>query len=136
MLGMSQESLGESVGVTFQQIQKYEKGLNRIGASRLYEFSRVLEIPVGFFYEGLGASDVGADASPRVVGFGEQDASFDHGSGDNITNKELLALVRAFNDIPDPAVRKGFITLLRTMSGKTTAAPSLRSGALTPENVD
>ena len=51
LLGMSQEKLGEAIGLTFQQVQKYERGTNRIGASRLYELSRVLDVPVGFFFE-------------------------------------------------------------------------------------
>ena len=58
LLGLSQEKLGEAIGLTFQQVQKYERGLNRIGASRLFDISKVLEVPVGFFYEDMD-KDVG-----------------------------------------------------------------------------
>ena len=63
MLGMSQEKLGEAVGLTFQQIQKYERGANRVGASRLYQFARVLDVPVSFFYD-----DVDPVRAPAIAG--------------------------------------------------------------------
>ena len=66
MVGMSQSKLGEALGVTFQQIQKYEKGANRIGASRLQQLARVLEVPPAFFFEGAPAGDVGAAGLRRA----------------------------------------------------------------------
>src|SRR5271155_462078 len=73
LIGMSQERLGDLLGLTFQQVQKYEKGVNRIGAGRLYEVSRILNVPIDFFYEGLGAANqpgAGEDgAAPPVMEF-------------------------------------------------------------------
>ncbi|MCD6036024.1 MAG: putative transcriptional regulator [Rickettsiales bacterium] len=111
MLGMSQESLGNGVGVTFQQIQKYEKGLNRVGASRLYEFSRVLEVPVAYFYEGLTSLSGRDDMSQAA--FAEGSSTFEH---EEITNKEVLSLVRAFNEIADPQARKNVVSLVRFLA--------------------
>lgn len=65
LLGMSQEKLGEAIGLTFQQVQKYERGLNRISASRLFDISKVLEVPIGFFFEEM--DDQVAELSPRML---------------------------------------------------------------------
>src|SRR5271170_564399 len=70
LIGMSQERLGELLGLTFQQVQKYEKGINRIGAGRLFEIARILDVPINFFYEGVSASDDGmSDAGAPVMEF-------------------------------------------------------------------
>src|ERR1700745_3000245 len=63
LLGMSQEKLGDAIGLTFQQVQKYERGANRVGASRLFELSRVLDVPVSFFFDELGPESAGGAAS-------------------------------------------------------------------------
>ena len=109
LLGMSQERLGESMGLTFQQVQKYEKGVNRIGASRLYQFADILEVPVQFFFE--DAPD--ADGSPS--------ASFAESGGtdfyyDFLNSREGLELNRAFMKIADPKVRRTIIDLVRSLS--------------------
>ena len=70
LLGMSQEKLGEAIGLTFQQVQKYERGANRVGASRLYDLSRVLDVPVSYFFEEMGA-DVARAAEARLGGMAE-----------------------------------------------------------------
>lgn len=106
MLGMSQERLGESLGITFQQIQKYEKGTNRVGASRLQAISEILETPVAFFFEDApgGSADGLSEESQTtyVVDF--------------LTSTEGLQLNRAFVRITDPKVRRRIIDLVRTLA--------------------
>lgn len=105
LIGMSQEKLGESLGLTFQQVQKYEKGTNRIGASRLYEISRILDVPVSFFYEGL------ARQSDNLVGMAENEqADFDSGV---MTSADGIALNRAFFRIKDTTMRKRIIDMVK-----------------------
>ena len=111
LLGMSQEKLGERMGLTFQQIQKYEKGANRIGASRLFDLSNILEVPVQFFFEEAPVESGGfaapGMAEPRpeegVLGF--------------LNSREGLELNRAFVQIRDPKVRRKLIDLVRSLSG-------------------
>ncbi len=109
LLGMSQEKLGEAVGVTFQQIQKYERGLNRIGSSRLYEFARVLSNPVSYFFEGME----NVAGQPEYQSMAEDQGRFEH---ENIANKEVLSLVRAFSGISDQKVRKDILSLVKSLS--------------------
>jgi transcriptional regulator with XRE-family HTH domain len=114
MLGMSQEKLGESLGITFQQIQKYEKGSNRIGASRLQRMSEVLNVPVAFFFE---------DAPGGVNGKnGFSEASGPDYVVDFLSSSEGLQLNRAFVRIADPKVRRRVIDLVRTLAD-TASAP-------------
>ncbi|MGQ3671308.1 helix-turn-helix domain-containing protein [Xanthobacter sp. TB0136] len=113
MVGMSQEKLGESLGITFQQIQKYEKGTNRIGASRLQQISIVLGVPVAFFFE--GAPIVG----PEVEGV-EEAASPAYVS-DFLATSEGLTLTRNFMRIPDPKVRRRIVDLVMSIAGEPDA---------------
>jgi transcriptional regulator with XRE-family HTH domain len=113
MIGMSQEELGQAVGVTFQQIQKYEKGLNRIGSSRLYEFSKILNVPVSYFFEDMAGENNLNDAN----GVAEPNGSFDHLKLDN---KEILNLVRAYSLITDVEVRKKMLSLIKSLSTDNT----------------
>jgi transcriptional regulator with XRE-family HTH domain len=106
LIGMSQKKLGEALGITFQQIQKYEKGTNRIGASRLHHIARVLGVPIEFFYE--GAPQVGA-----VQGFAESPAS--GYVADFLTTSEGLELVKAFIAIKDPKVRRRIVDLAKAL---------------------
>ena len=106
LLGMSQERLGESMGLTFQQVQKYEKGVNRIGASRLYQIARILDVPVQFFFE--EAPHIG-DGSP-ARGMAEADSEA------FINSREGLELNRAFVKIADAKVRKSVVDLVRALS--------------------
>ncbi len=111
LLGMSQERLGESMGLTFQQVQKYEKGVNRIGASRLFQISRILDVPVQFFFE--EAPHVGDTHSVR--GMAEPDSeSF---ILEFLNTREGLELNRAFVKIRDPKVRKSVVDHVRALSG-------------------
>ena len=104
MLGMSQEQLGEALGLTFQQVQKYERGANRVGASRLFDLSRVLDVRVGYFFEGLSASDQAS--SPVEVIRGEGAVVRDTPVSDPMAKRETLELVRAYYSITDPKVRE------------------------------
>jgi transcriptional regulator with XRE-family HTH domain len=97
LLGMSQEKLGEAIGLTFQQVQKYERGANRIGASRLYQFSQVLDVPVSFFFD-----DMANETAGRQGGFAESQEAFD---SKELSKREILELARAFDKIKDEQVR-------------------------------
>ena len=108
ILGMSQEEIGESVGITFQQVQKYERGLNRIGSSRLYEFSRLLGVGVSYFFEDLSTGENGT-----ASGMAEGSSPFEY---EKTNNKEVLSLVRAYYGIKDPQVRKKILSLIKTLS--------------------
>jgi transcriptional regulator with XRE-family HTH domain len=109
MLGMSQEKLGENLGITFQQIQKYEKGTNRIGASRLQHIARVLAVPVSFFFEDApgGAGD--------SAGLGEEKQT-SH-VVDFLSTSEGIQLNKAFVRIKDSKLRRRVIDLVRSMAG-------------------
>jgi len=113
LLGMSQEKLGEHLGLTFQQIQKYEKGINRIGASRLFDLSQVLGVPVQFFYEELAYGEAG---SP---GFAERPA--ESYAAEFLGSREGLELNKAFARISDPRVRRSIVDLVRAFAGEATA---------------
>ena len=109
LLGLSQERLAEQVGITFQQIQKYENGANRVSASRLYEFSKVLDIPVNFFFENYGAGAV-------ATGFAENDQSAFEGPDDIMKRKETLELIRVYYSIASPKLRKDLFKLVKSMA--------------------
>ena len=105
LVEMSQEKLGERLGLTFQQVQKYEKGSNRIGASRLFEIARILDVPVSYFYEGLGASHAAGHgmAEPPQAGF---DASL-------LASADGVTLNRAFFRIKDANLRRRIIDMVK-----------------------
>ena len=109
MLGMSQEKLGEHLGITFQQIQKYEKGTNRVGASRLQAIASILGVPVSFFFEDAPGQE---GSGPR--GFAE-DASMTSAM-EFCSSPEGLQLNRAFVRIGDPKVRRRIIDLVKSLS--------------------
>jgi transcriptional regulator with XRE-family HTH domain len=114
LLGMSQEKLGEHLGLTFQQVQKYEKGVNRIGASRLFDLAKVLGVPVQFFYDEApsGAQSVGAG----MTGFAEQpDETY---VVEFLGTREGLELNKAFARVTDPKVRRSIVDLVRALAGE------------------
>ncbi|WPB86663.1 helix-turn-helix domain-containing protein [Sediminicoccus rosea] len=114
LLGMSQERLGEALGLTFQQVQKYERGVNRIGASRLFDLSRVLDVPISFFFDDLPGSVGGSQGfASRVAGFAEAQEGF---GDDTLHRRETLELVRAYYRISDPSVRKRVFDLIKAMT--------------------
>ena len=109
LLGMSQERLGDSMGLTFQQVQKYEKGVNRIGASRLFQISKILDVPVQFFFEGAPARE-----GTPAAGFAEAESeAFIY---EFLSSREGLELNRAFVKIGDPKVRRSVIELVRSLA--------------------
>ncbi len=116
LLGMSQERLGEALGLTFQQVQKYERGVNRVGASRLFDLSRVLDVPISFFFddmpESLAAAFGSQSSGRRVAGFADTQDGF---ADDTLNRRETLELVRAYYRITDPAVRKRVFDLIKSM---------------------
>ncbi|TVR98038.1 MAG: XRE family transcriptional regulator [Rhodospirillales bacterium] len=125
LMGLSQEKLGEAVGLTFQQIQKYERGANRIGASRLFEFSRILDVPVSFFFDDMpdeqDRSVSSGDALGHVAwGLADQpQAALDH---DPLTRRETLELVRAYYRISDPSVRRRLFDLAKSLGSSEDSA--------------
>ena len=112
ILGITQEKLGEAAGVSFQQIQKYERGVNRVGGSRLYDFSQILDCPVQYFYDEMG-NDVKAQ-SPMLRAGLEIIPDIEQAM-DPMAKRETLELVRAYYRITDPAIRKGALDMIRTL---------------------
>jgi transcriptional regulator with XRE-family HTH domain len=114
MLGMSQEKLGEALGLTFQQIQKYEKGTNRVGASRIQQISEILQVPVSFLFEGGPTSTSGSGD-----GFGE--GTSPTYVSDFLATSEGLALTRAFTRITDAKLRRSIVDLVEQIAAHETA---------------
>jgi transcriptional regulator with XRE-family HTH domain len=108
LLGISQEKLADALGLTFQQVQKYEKGSNRISASRLYELSQILDVPQAFFFEEL--TDSAKNRGSAAVAPKKEDR-------DPLTKRETLELVRAYYRIKDPDIRDRLKGLVRAMAG-------------------
>lgn len=123
LLGMSQEKLGEAIGLTFQQVQKYERGANRIGASRLFDLSRVLDVPVSFFFD-----DMPQEAAMAQVQDDDEDGtSYEERptssyEPDPMAKRETLELVRAYYRINDPSVRKRLFELTKAVANAGTIA--------------
>ena len=113
MLGMSQEKLGEALGLTFQQVQKYEKGTNRVGASRIQQISEILQVPVSFLFEG-GPSGTG-NAQGMAEGPSPSYVS------DFLATSEGLALTRAFTRITDAKLRRSIVELVEQIAAHERA---------------
>jgi len=111
-LGLSQEAVGKQIGVTFQQIQKYERGINRMGASRLYDFSKALGVQVSYFFEGYGEYTLD-DTHTMAIAAEPNAPAFE---GETINNRETLEVMRAYYRIKNPAVRKRIIELIKAMA--------------------
>jgi transcriptional regulator with XRE-family HTH domain len=121
-LGMSQDALGRSVGVAFQQIQKYESGVNRISASRLVSLSHSLRVPVSWFFEGLGYRTEAPADSEAPVGLTSS------GLVPRLASQRTLDLVRAFYGVMDEQVQQNLISLIRAIAAREATgigAPSL-----------
>src|SRR6202050_1062699 len=112
MLSMSQEKLGDALGLTFQQVQKYEKGTNRIGASRLQQISQILQVPVSFFFDG----------APHVPGTGRSEGMGEAPSpayvSDFLATSDGLALTKAFMRISDAKLRRRIVDLVEQIAGR------------------
>ncbi|MDQ2082157.1 helix-turn-helix transcriptional regulator [Xanthobacteraceae bacterium Astr-EGSB] len=114
MLGMSQEKLGDALGLTFQQVQKYEKGTNRIGASRLQQISQILQVPVAFFFE--GAPEIPGTATWSENGLNE--APSPTYVSDFLATSDGLALTKAFMRIEDAKLRRRIVDLVEQIAGE------------------
>jgi transcriptional regulator with XRE-family HTH domain len=123
LIGMSQEKLGELLGLTFQQVQKYEKGANRIGASRLYDISSILGVPVSYFFDDLvgdhGVKRPSSQAQATDIDAGPYMMEF-------VSSAEGFQLVRAFTKITDPRVRKRMLDLVKSLTGEEEVFPDFR----------
>lgn len=113
LMGFSQERLGAAVGLTFQQIQKYERGANRMGASRLYEFAQILEIPITYFFDEM-PTEIKRSGVAKVRELAEQDQ--EPLEADPLSRRESLELIRAYYGIADPQVRKRILELTRSLA--------------------
>jgi transcriptional regulator with XRE-family HTH domain len=107
ILGLSQEAIGNAIGVTFQQVQKYERGVNRMGSSRLFEFSKILSIPVSYFFEEMEKN------TGHVSGVAEEAPAFEH---EKMSSRETLEMMRAYYRISDAPVRKRVFELIKALA--------------------
>ena len=107
-LGITQNELGDLTGITFQQIQKYEKGANRIGAGRLYEFATILNVPVDYFFEGYKDNN-----KNKTYLKDSQNVKY---NTSNIPDKEVMTLIKFFTRIEDKKTRDGIVNLARSLS--------------------
>ena len=125
ILHITQQQMAEMLGLTFQQVQKYEKGMNRVGASRLWDISKVLEVPMGFFFEDMDTQV--AQKSPMMLNSKwegafsvEENHSFDE---DPMKRAETLELVRAYYKIPNRKIAKGLFNLIVALAKSTAGLP-------------
>jgi transcriptional regulator with XRE-family HTH domain len=112
LLGLSQEKLGEALGLSFQQVQKYERGTNRVSASRLYEMGRVLDVPVSYFFENIDAAEV---ASQTSGGRGAEERP------DPMNRRETLVLVQSYYGITDATLRRRMLDLIKSLRRSSEA---------------
>jgi len=111
ILGLSQNDLGKAVDVSIQQVQKYEKATNRISSGKLFAFAKYLKVPISYFYEPNEASSSAIGAA-----LAEDEASYDVGDSEALSEKEIVNLIKAFGEINSPQSRKKIIELIKTMS--------------------
>ena len=121
MMGLSQTQVADALGITFQQIQKYERGANRIGASRLFDLSRVLDVPVSFFFDDMPAEAAAARIDDDEDGTGTEERSTGGYEPDPMAKRETLELVRAYYKINDPSVRKRLFELTKAVANAAVA---------------
>ncbi|MBI5165908.1 MAG: helix-turn-helix transcriptional regulator [Magnetospirillum sp.] len=114
LLGLTQERLGDALGLTFQQVQKYERGANRISASRLFDLAGVLDVPVGFFFDDM--SDGARDAASAIMAEAATGPLPAAREGDALIKRETLELVRAYYGISDAQVRRTVYDLAKALS--------------------
>ena len=127
LLGMSQEKLAESVGVTFQQVQKYERGTNRVSASRLFSFSKILGVSIDFFYDGIENANTSkttsyglADNTQEAFGSTPETRKSSRMPEDLMSTKETIDLVRAYYSVEDSKVRKDILKFVKSMTKNIT----------------
>ncbi len=118
LLGLTQTKLGDALGVSFQQMQKYEKGTNRIGSSRLYDLTRVLDVPIEFFFDDMPT--VVAASSPAVGG--NKTKKPPNYEPNPMAKRETLELVRAYYKISNPQVRKRLYEFTRALAAAASSS--------------
>jgi transcriptional regulator with XRE-family HTH domain len=126
MLGMSQEQLGEALGLTFQQVQKYEKGTKRGGATRIHQISEILQVPVSFLFDGIRTDSSRVDDLSEAPSYVSEFLSTSQG----------LALIRAFSGITDPKLRRSIVELVEQIASRDgePSATGLDAGRSTLQN--
>ncbi len=112
LLGLTQTDLGDAAGLSYQQVQKYERGANRIGASRLCELSRVLDVPIIYFFEDMPTAVAAIPSAPKRRGKAKKLARYEL---DPIANRETLGLVRAFYKIEDAEIRRQVYEMIKAL---------------------
>ncbi len=128
LLGLSQEKLADAIGVTFQQVQKYERGTNRVSASRLFSFSKILDVSIDYFYDGLDGANILASTNKQANRLGMSDneqESFEGSTSsksgnklpeDLMSQKETIDLVRTYYSVKDPKTRKDILKFVKSMA--------------------
>jgi len=116
-LGMSQNELARLIGITFQQLQKNERGVNRLSASRLYETARVLDVPTGYFFEGISG------AKTLAIPAKKSEPQPSMSIADEAAKRETIELVRAYYDIPDRKLRQQMVSTMRALARTDESSP-------------
>ncbi len=117
LLGMTQTSLGDAIGLTFQQVQKYERGMDRMTASRLYDLARVLDVPVQHFFDDMPAAVAASAPANKKRGGAKKPPSYEP---DPMATRETMQLVRAYNKIRDPEIRKHLYEMTKTLGARSS----------------
>ncbi len=131
MLGLSQERLAEALGITFQQVQKYEKGLNRIGASRLWDLSQVLDVPVDFFFDKM--DEASQSNSPRKIsGFQLSDSDVPYISTEVFLRRDVMDLVRHYIQIVNPKISHNILELIKSIAPINGSDTNVNTGTDDP----
>lgn len=110
IMGMSQDTIGKAIGVSFQQIQKYERGINRMGSSRLYEFSKLLEVPISYFFEEF--DDPSSNAQPGMAESTPPTFEYE----EQLSSRETMEMMRHYYNIPSKEVRKRIFELIKAVA--------------------
>lgn len=114
-LGITQNELGDMIGITFQQIQKYEKGANRIGAGRLYEFATILNVPINYFFDGYSGKNIQDALNDNKIVY-DGDKNYES----NIPDKEMITLIKFYSRIKDKKTRNSIVNLAKYLSKEET----------------
>ena len=117
LLGMNQTNLGDAIGVSYQQMQKYECGTNRISASRLFALSRVLDVPVEYFFDDMPAAVAASSPANKKRGSAKKPPSYEP---DPMATRETLELVRAYYKITDPEIRKHLFAMTKSLGARSS----------------
>jgi transcriptional regulator with XRE-family HTH domain len=114
---MSQEKLAEAIGLTFQQVQKYERGTNRVSSSRLFDLTRILNVPLAYFFDEMG-DDIASQSPSALQGRAPETVDIEQ---DPVAKRETLELVRAYYGIQDQQIRQKLVKMIRTIADASNA---------------